>query len=573
MISVKNKLTREDSKKNKNLNNKLTTQILQTEGNLYGSQQVNGNKTKEGYDDKLSLLIQAHSLLSTDVTNNNKIDEKLNTKEKKKKKKKITTVTVISDEATCAETCDETCDEIKKKKKDKKEKKKKDKTTTVTVIPDEATCAETCDEIKEKNKDKKEKENENEKKKKKEKTTVTVIPDEATCAETCDEIKEKKKDKKEKEKKKKKKEKTTVTVIPDEATSTCAETCDEIKEKKKDKKEKEKENEKKKEKTTVTVIPDEATCAETCEETCDEIKKKKKDKKEKKKKDKTTTVTVIPDEAICEEKEKKKEEKKKEQKTVYNNNDNNKNIVYIKQKDRYFNQKTEYKDDKKVRFQDENISNEELINFFITDYKDKLSIENNELCEIITGKRFSDIGRLTKNALNNNYDYIMYEDIQKKKKNYCKQCGYIYNYEDYMCMFMNLMRFAGLPDNKNSKYTSCNNENIIKCIYCGYEIDCIESTFGGEIYKKSIELLSYREKYIFDQNKKKYWKNKIVNIYENTSLFKEGNEKSYNISYEECKDCGNEFLYFVNIQTRSADEGSTIIYFCPACKKQTSVSN
>ncbi|EUD65026.1 hypothetical protein C922_04537 [Plasmodium inui San Antonio 1] len=242
---------------------------------------------------------------------------------------------------------------------------------------------------------------------------------------------------------------------------------------------------------------------------------------------------------------------------------------------------------KSVRFQHEEVSNEEILNYFIQSYEDKISIEHDELCQVMTGKKFLDIERLAKNATEITHQSLMLKNIQKEQQNYCRQCGYIYNYDDYMYMYMkrfNLSKsrersnclngrspygpFTGAMENANF-----DNENAIKCIYCGAVIDTIEMYNHWNGKENYIELNSYREKYIFDKNKKSYWKNKITSLEKNVSLFKEDQNQAYNITYEKCTDCGNDFLHFINIQTRSADEGSTIIYFCPNCKKQTTVNN
>ncbi|KJP88353.1 hypothetical protein AK88_01969 [Plasmodium fragile] len=242
---------------------------------------------------------------------------------------------------------------------------------------------------------------------------------------------------------------------------------------------------------------------------------------------------------------------------------------------------------KSVRFEHEDVTNEQILNFFIQSYKNKISIEHDELCQVMTGKKFFDIERLAKNATEITHQSLMLKNIQKEQKNYCTQCGYMYNHDDYMYMYMKRFNASKFKQTSNClsgkslhspfsgvmENAQFDNENSIKCIYCGAIIDTIEMYDHWDGKEKYIELNSYREKYIFDKNKKTYWKNKITSIEKNVSLFKEDQNQAYNITYEKCTDCGNDFLHFINIQTRSADEGSTIIYFCPNCKKQTTVNN
>ncbi|GAW79252.1 hypothetical protein, conserved [Plasmodium gonderi] len=246
----------------------------------------------------------------------------------------------------------------------------------------------------------------------------------------------------------------------------------------------------------------------------------------------------------------------------------------------------EKKKKKKVRFDEVEVRNEEILNYFINSYRNKISIEHDELCQVMTGKKFFDIERLAKNATDITHESLMLTNIQKEKETYCKQCGYIYNYDDYMYMFIKRFNITKLRKNYDTMGNSFNgnaydfignseflHDNCIKCIYCGGIIDSIQMLDQWNGKSNYIELNSYREKYIFDKNKKNYWKNKITSLDKNMSLFKEDKNQAYNITYEKCTDCGNDFLHFINIQTRSADEGSTIIYFCPNCKKQTTVNN
>ncbi|SOV11205.1 transcription factor, putative [Plasmodium sp. DRC-Itaito] len=226
------------------------------------------------------------------------------------------------------------------------------------------------------------------------------------------------------------------------------------------------------------------------------------------------------------------------------------------------------KEKKKVHFEEDEITSEELLNYFIKSYNNKINIENDELCQILTGKKYYDIERLAKNATEITHYDLKNKNMQKNKQSYCKTCGYIYNYDDYMYLFMKCFQLLNIRNHNEFSY------DIIKCIYCGSVLGDIEILFNQfNNNENSIELYSYREKYIFDKNKKDYWKNKITSFNKNTPLFKEEEKTAYNITYEKCLDCGNDFLHFINIQTRSADEGSTIIYFCPNCKKQTTVNN
>ncbi|SCM10163.1 transcription factor, putative [Plasmodium chabaudi adami] len=254
-----------------------------------------------------------------------------------------------------------------------------------------------------------------------------------------------------------------------------------------------------------------------------------------------------------------------ENSSSYETNNSNNKMSDPKKKEK------KLKENKNSNLSIDNVTTEDMLNYFIDHYNNEISIEHDELCQILTGKKYFDIERLTKNLTDITHQSLMIKSIQKEKEQFCKHCGYIFNYDDYNYLFIKRFNMSKLNYDDNNP-ALC--ENTIKCIYCGYIIDDLDINDNINYNPNNyIELHSYREKYLFDNNKKMYWQNKIATFDKNVELFKEGENAAYNITYEKCTDCGHDFLYFVNIQTRSADEGSTIIYFCPNCKKQTTVNN
>ncbi|SCM15924.1 transcription factor, putative [Plasmodium berghei] len=271
------------------------------------------------------------------------------------------------------------------------------------------------------------------------------------------------------------------------------------------------------------------------------------------------------------------DQKKKEKKKMIEEKSKKKEKTrekYIKEEESGIfekNKEKKIKENKNSNFSIDNVTTEDILNYFIDHYNNEISIEHDELCQILTGKKYFDIERLTKNSADITHQSIMIKSIQKEKKQFCKHCGYIFNYDDYNYLFIKRFNMSKINYDDNNPVLC---ENTIKCIYCGYIIEDLDINENINYNTNNyIELHSYREKYLFDNNKKTYWQNKIATFDKNIELFKEGESGAYNITYEKCTDCDHDFLYFVNIQTRSADEGSTIIYFCPNCKKQTTVNN
>ncbi|KAL4427500.1 hypothetical protein ABPG74_015203 [Tetrahymena malaccensis] len=80
-------------------------------------------------------------------------------------------------------------------------------------------------------------------------------------------------------------------------------------------------------------------------------------------------------------------------------------------------------------------------------------------------------------------------------------------------------------------------------------------------------------------NQKKQWleqykasqKKKIHGIEEEDLEDKHKHKKA--TLKQECPDCGHDTLYFWTVQTRSADEGSTVFYECQDCKYKFTANN
>ena len=93
------------------------------------------------------------------------------------------------------------------------------------------------------------------------------------------------------------------------------------------------------------------------------------------------------------------------------------------------------------------------------------------------------------------------------------------------------------------------NNNSVKCQKCGGE------TVLDNIKNHYIET---NDKYELS----KIWMNKLKN---KEDKLREEQKSERTIIDEKCPKCGNGQMYYYTMQTRSADEGSTIFYECVKC--------
>ena len=101
------------------------------------------------------------------------------------------------------------------------------------------------------------------------------------------------------------------------------------------------------------------------------------------------------------------------------------------------------------------------------------------------------------------------------------------------------------------------NNNSVKCQKC-----------GGET-----ELDNIKNHYIETNDKyelSKIWMNKLKN---KEDKLREEQKNERTIIDEKCPKCGNGQMYYYSMQTRSADEGSTIFYECVKCHYKYNQNN
>jgi DNA-directed RNA polymerase I subunit RPA12 len=101
------------------------------------------------------------------------------------------------------------------------------------------------------------------------------------------------------------------------------------------------------------------------------------------------------------------------------------------------------------------------------------------------------------------------------------------------------------------------NNNSVKCQKC-----------GGET-----ELDNIKNHYIETNDKyelSKIWMNKLKN---KEDKLREEQKNERTIIDEKCPKCGNGQMYYYTMQTRSADEGSTIFYECVKCHYKFNQNN
>ena len=101
------------------------------------------------------------------------------------------------------------------------------------------------------------------------------------------------------------------------------------------------------------------------------------------------------------------------------------------------------------------------------------------------------------------------------------------------------------------------NNNSVKCQKCGGE------TVLDNIKNHYIET---NDKYELS----KIWMNKLKN---KEDKLREEQKNERTIIDEKCPKCGNGQMYYYTMQTRSADEGSTIFYECVKCHYKFNQNN
>ncbi len=122
-------------------------------------------------------------------------------------------------------------------------------------------------------------------------------------------------------------------------------------------------------------------------------------------------------------------------------------------------------------------------------------------------------------------DYEMdFNEIFSRPPNFCGECGEMLDFE---------------------KIT----DNLIMCQKCGGEVE-IEN-----VTNHSVETTNY-------YHNSKDWMNKLANV---EDKFRKHQTLKRQTVQEKCPNCPSNKMYFHTMQTRSADEGSTVFYQCVKC--------
>jgi DNA-directed RNA polymerase I subunit RPA12 len=83
---------------------------------------------------------------------------------------------------------------------------------------------------------------------------------------------------------------------------------------------------------------------------------------------------------------------------------------------------------------------------------------------------------------------------------------------------------------------------------------------GGEVSVESIT--NFNIKTVNEYQNSREWMNKLANI---EDKFKAKQKLQRQTVEEKCPQCPSKKMYFYTMQTRSADEGSTVFYQCVKC--------
>lgn len=117
-----------------------------------------------------------------------------------------------------------------------------------------------------------------------------------------------------------------------------------------------------------------------------------------------------------------------------------------------------------------------------------------------------------------------FNSIFYRPPNFCQECGEMLDFEII-----------------KNEYVSCQK--------CGGEVE-VEA-----ITNHHVETINY-------YHNSKDWMNKLANV---EDKFKKHQHLKKQTVEEKCPNCPSTKMYFTTLQTRSADEGSTVFYQCVKC--------